>query len=105
MSRGRVGLIKAIKEVRYEHSYPCLNVSTRSHALSVPVSAAAAATTCRPVAGSPPPVTPPAALHQIFREVKFFGDAEVSALKKELEAHKLQLEQLKQARAVCLANG
>ncbi|PRW60246.1 hypothetical protein C2E21_0815 [Chlorella sorokiniana] len=38
------------------------------------------------------------AIKEIFREVKFFGDAEISTLKKELEAHKLQLEQLKQAR-------
>lgn len=44
------------------------------------------------------PVCPPVAGCQIFREVKFFGDAEISTLKKELEAHKLQLEQLKQAR-------
>lgn len=36
---------------------------------------------------------------QIFREVKFFGDAEIQTLRKELESHKLQLEQLKQVGA------
>jgi len=35
----------------------------------------------------------------VFREIKFFGDSEIATLKKELEAHKLQLEQLKSARA------
>ncbi|KAL4447536.1 hypothetical protein ABPG75_004755 [Micractinium tetrahymenae] len=39
------------------------------------------------------------ALKEVFREVKFFGDAEISTLKKELEAHKLQLEQLRAQRA------
>lgn len=38
-------------------------------------------------------------LSQVFREIKFFGDSEIATLKKELEAHKLQLEQLKSARA------
>lgn len=39
------------------------------------------------------------AIKEVFREVKFFGDAEIATLKKELEAHKLQLEQLKAQRA------
>ena len=34
----------------------------------------------------------------MFREVKFFGDAEISTLKKELESHKVQLQQLKAQR-------
>lgn len=39
------------------------------------------------------------ALKEVFREVKFFGDAEIATLKKNLESHKLQLEQLKARRA------
>lgn len=53
-----------------------------------------------PAASGSPTLSPPPAVRQIFREVKFFGDAEISTLKKELEAHKLQLEQLKQASAL-----
>lgn len=45
---------------------------------------------------TPPPCIRPHTNLQVFREVKFFGDAEISTLKKDLEAHKLQLEQLKQ---------
>lgn len=78
----------------------------REHAaagLCVPASRSrAAALPPPPPAQLPTPVCPPGACCQIFREVKFFGDAEISTLKKELEAHKLQLEQLKQARAVPL---
>ena len=56
----------------------------------------------------PPPPPPPAPPHaclqahstapQVFREVKSFGDAEISTLKKELESHKVQLQQLKAQR-------
>lgn len=42
---------------------------------------------------------------QVFREVKVFGDAEIATLRKELGAHKLQLEQLKAAREVCCRKG
>ena len=40
--------------------------------------------------------SPPA---QVFREIKFFGDAEIATLKRELEAHKAQLQAMKAARA------
>lgn len=47
------------------------------------------------------PLKPPLPISpQVFREVKFFGDAEIATLRKELAAHKVQLEQLKAARQV-----
>lgn len=36
---------------------------------------------------------------QVFREVKFFGDSEIAALRSDLQNHKQQLEALKAARA------
>lgn len=87
MSRGRTGLIKAIKEVRGSIQTPLR---------STPKTAAATALCCRHCS-HPRPACASAA--QVFREVKFFGDAEIATLKKELEAHKLQLEQLKAQRA------
>lgn len=90
MSRGRTGLIKAIKEVGVHlevldlHLGCCRRCSLLPPAHSVTLAHPAI---CRPSAT------------QVFREVKFFGDAEITTLKKELEAHKLQLEQLKAQRA------
>lgn len=92
MSRGRAGLIKAVKEVR--------GAERTSHQRCV--GAGRRRLCCR---RSPPPALAAAALPtarttrpQVFREVKFFGDAEIATLKKELESHKVQLEQLKQVR-------
>jgi hypothetical protein len=69
----------------------------RSYAVTAAAATAAAThrrcTALLPASPRRPPTTP-----QVFREVKFFGDAEISTLKKELESHKVQLQQLKAQR-------
>ncbi len=88
MSRGRTGLLKAIKEVRatLQEAGWDGRTSRRNPAATAFFLPTDRASLYRP--------------NQVFREVKFFGDAEIATLRENLTQHKVQLEQLKAVRQV-----